>query len=174
MDLAERIADVVRPTLTAMGYALVRVQVQGRQRATLQIMAERADGQPMMLEDCAAVSRMLSPVLDVADPIPAAYTLEVSSPGIDRPLVQLADYDRFTGFEARVETVRPLDGRRRFSGRLLGTAEERVRIATETGEVEVPFGEIQRGKLLLTDDLLALHAKAQRGEQGNGDEQSPD
>ena len=106
MVLADRIAEMVRPTIEAQGYSLVRVQVLGQQRPRLQVMAERADGRPMMVDDCAALSRSISAVLDVEDPIATTYTLEVSSPGIDRPLVKLADYDRFAGVEARLELVR--------------------------------------------------------------------
>lgn len=159
MVLAERIAEMVRPTIEALGYSLVRVQILGQHRPRLQVMAERSDGQPMMVDDCATLSRSISAVLDVEDPIATTYTLEVSSPGIDRPLVKLADYDRFAGFEARVELARPIEGRRRFRGRLLGTAGEQVRLLVDGADVEVHYADIQRGKLLLTDELLAAHAK---------------
>ena len=110
----------------------------------------------MRVEDCADISRSISALLDVADPIAGAYTLEVSSPGIDRPLVRPEDYDRFAGFEARIELSAPLDGRKRFRGRLLGRAEEYVRLVGEAGEVRLPLAGIARAKLVLTDDLLAL------------------
>src|SRR6184192_2913632 len=138
-----------------MGYRLVRVAVLGAGRMTLQIMAERRDDAPMTVDDCAAISRSVSALLDVADPIASAYTLEVSSPGIDRPLVRPEDYDRFAGFEARIELDEPLDGRKRFRGRLLGRAEEYVRLIGEAGEVRLPLAAIARAKLILTDDLLA-------------------
>jgi ribosome maturation factor RimP len=160
MELADRIGAMVRPTMESLGYGLVRVQVSGRQRARLQIMAERTDGRPMMVDDCETLSHAISAVLDVEDPIASAYTLEVSSPGIDRPLVQLADYDRFAGFEARVELVRPIDGRRRFRGRLAGTAGNDVVIIADGAEARFPFADIQRAKLVLTDELLAAHASA--------------
>ncbi|MBL8667584.1 MAG: ribosome maturation factor RimP [Rhodospirillales bacterium] len=162
MELADRIYELVRPTAESLGYALVRVQVSGRQRVRLQIMAERADDQPMMVDDCATLSRALSAVLDIDDPIGSAYTLEVSSPGIDRPLVRLADFDRFAGLEARIELARPVDGRRRFRGRLLGTRGQAVRLAVEgqEQEIEVPHADIQRAKLVLTDELLAMHARS--------------
>lgn len=162
MELADRIYELVRPTAESLGYALVRVQVSGRQRVRLQIMAERADDQPMMVDDCATLSRALSAVLDIDDPIGSAYTLEVSSPGIDRPLVRLADFDRFAGLEARIELARPIDGRRRFRGRLLGTRGQAVRLAVEgqEQEIEVPHADIQRAKLVLTDELLAMHARS--------------
>ena len=157
-DVAGRIAALVCPTIEAMGYGLVRVQVQGRQRMRLQIMAERNDDAAMTVDDCAALSRAISAVLDVDDPIASAYTLEISSPGIDRPLVRLADYDRFAGFEARIELARLIDGRRRLQGRLIGTAGEDVRIDVAGVEVGLPFADIQRAKLVLTDELLAAHA----------------
>ena len=159
MVLAERIAEMVRPTIEALGYSLVRVQILGQQRPRLQVMAERSDGRPMMVDDCATLSRSISALLDVEDPFATTYTLEVSSPGIDRPLVKLADYDRFAGFEARIELARPIEGRRRFRGRLLGTAGEQVRLLVDGADVEVHYADIQRGKLLLTDELLAAHAK---------------
>ena len=157
MELADRISEMVRPTVEGLGYSLVRVQVLGRQRPRLQVMAERIDGRPMMVDDCASLSHSLSAVLDVEDPISTTYTLEVSSPGIDRPLVQLADYDRFAGFEARIELVRLVGGRRRFCGRLLGTTGETIRLDVEGAEVEVHYEDIQRAKLVLTQDLLAAH-----------------
>ena len=152
MELADRISEMVRPTVEALGYLLVRVQVSGRQRPRLQVMAERIDGRPMMVDDCASLSRSLSALLDVEDPIPTTYTLEVSSPGIDRPLVKLADYDRFAGGEARIELVRLVGGRRRFRGRLLGTTGETVRLDVDGAEVEVHYRDIQRAKLMPAQD----------------------
>jgi ribosome maturation factor RimP len=161
MQLDDRIGNLVRPTIEALGYRLVRIQVSGRQRPRLQVMAERADDQPMMVNDCATLSNAVSAVLDVEDPIVHSYTLEVSSPGIDRPLVQLSDYDRFAGFEARIEMARPIDGRRRFRGRLSGTEGDVVRVTVDGADVMLPFVDIQRAKLVLTDDLLAAHAPSQ-------------
>ncbi len=153
MELADRISEMVRPTVEALGYLLVRVQVSGRQRPRLQVMAERIDGRPMMVDDCAFLSRSLSALLDVEDPISTTYTLEVSSPGIDRPLVKLADYDRFAGVEARIELVRLVGGRRRFRGRLLGTTGETIRLDVDGAEVKVHYHDIQRAKLVPTQDL---------------------
>lgn len=158
MDVAGRIADLIRPSIGAMGYSLVRVQVIGRSRPRLQVMAERTDDEPMTVDDCASLSRAISAILDVEDPIVGAYTLEVSSPGIDRPLVRLADFDRFSGHEARVDLGRPIDGRRRFRGRLLGTDGDRVCMAMESGAVAFPFADVVRAKLVLTDKLLAAAA----------------
>lgn len=157
MDLAERISALIAPSLEAMGYDLVRVLLQGRQRLNLQIMAERRDRQPMSVEDCAEISRAVSALMDVEDPISAAYTLEVSSPGIDRPLTRPADYERFAGFDARLETSRPVEGRKRFRGKLLGLdSGGQVRLLTEDGEVAVPPADIKSARLILTDELIAL------------------
>lgn len=149
------IARIIEPSLEAMGYRLVRVALTGAQRPTLQVMVERGDEVAMTVEDCADISRSISALLDVADPIAGAYTLEVSSPGIDRPLVRPEDYDRFAGFEARIELNEPVDGRKRFRGRLLGRAEQYVRLIGEAGEVRLPLAAIVRAKLELTEDLLA-------------------
>lgn len=149
------IAQMIEPPLAAMGYSLVRVALTSGRRATLQIMAERLDDHPMTVDDCALISRSVSALLDVADPIVGAYLLEVSSPGIDRPLVRAADYDRFSGFEAKIELAQPVGGRKRFRGRLLGTAEGAVRLATEAGETRLPLAAVARARLVLTDDLIA-------------------
>ena len=149
-----RIAQTIEPSLEAMGYHLVRVVITSGRRATLQVMAERCDDQPMTVEDCAQISRSVSALLDVADPLAGAYTLEISSPGIDRPLVRTEDYDRFQGFEAKIELALPIDGRRRFRGRLLGTSGSSLRLATENGEMQLPLASVARAKLVLTDDLL--------------------
>jgi ribosome maturation factor RimP len=153
------IAKIVEPSLAAMGYSVVRVALGGgSRRTTLQIMAERIDDEPLTLDDCTLISHSVSALLDVADPIPGAYVLEISSPGIDRPLVRLADYDRFSGREARIELSAPVDGRKRFRGRLLGTAGGDVRLATETGEMQFPFTAVLRAKLVITGDRLSAAA----------------
>jgi ribosome maturation factor RimP len=161
----DQIGAMISPSLEAMGYRLVRVAFTGGRRATLQIMAERRDGVAMTVDDCAEISRNVSAVLDVADPIEERYDLEVSSPGIDRPLVAREDYVRFAGFEAKIETSRPIDGRKRFRGRLLGIADEdAVRMALDgQGEVAVPLGAIAKAKLVLTDELLDAARKGQVG-----------
>lgn len=161
MEVNARIAEIIEPTVEAMGFELVRVLVSGQQRVKLQVMAERADGTGMTVEDCADLSRAISALLDVDDPIDTAYTLEVSSPGIDRPLTREKDFVRFAGFEARVESSRPIDGRRRFTGRLLGIEDGVVRVETQEGEAEIPFGDVSKAKLLMTDELMAAAAKEQ-------------
>jgi ribosome maturation factor RimP len=155
-----RVAHTIEPSLEAMGYCLVRVVISSGRRPTLQVMAERRDDQPMTVEDCAQISHSVSALLDVADPIAGAYMLEISSPGIDRPLVRTEDYDRFSGFEARIELSRPIEGRKRFRGRLLGTSADSVRLATGTGEVRLPLADVARAKLVLTDDLIAAARRA--------------
>ncbi|WP_142849387.1 ribosome maturation factor RimP [Telmatospirillum sp. J64-1] len=162
MDLQTRLEALVTPTLEGMGYELVRVQYQGTVRPTLQIMAERQDGKDMTVDDCADISRALSAVLDVEDPIPAAYTLEVSSPGIDRPLVRRKDFERYAGFDVKLDAKQPIDGRKRFRGRLLGIGEDDlIRLEIESGEVAIPFADLHRAKLVLTDELIAATLKDQ-------------
>ena len=160
-ELESRIERLLAPSLEAMGYGIVRVRLAGRGAPTLQIMAERLDGSAITLDECTAISRTASALLDVEDPLQGAYTLEVSSPGIDRPLVRPRDYERFAGFEVRAETTVPLAGRRRFRGRLLGLAEGKVKIAMPEGTVELPLDGIEKARLVLNDELLAA-ADAQR------------
>ena len=161
-NVTRKIEDLISPSLEANGFDLVRVRLMGDQRPTLQIMADRADGSTITVDECADISRVVSAILDVEDPIRSAYTLEVSSPGIDRPLVRRKDFERFAGYEARVETRLPIDGRKRFRGRLLGLDGDDVRLALDKGEAAIPFGSIDRAKLVLTDELLAAAAAAQQ------------
>jgi ribosome maturation factor RimP len=150
-----KIEALIAPSLEAMGYRVVRVAVTGGRRATLQIMAERVDDKAMTVEDCADISRTVSALLDVADPIATAYTLEVSSPGIDRPLVRREDFARFAGFEAKIELTSPVEGRRRFRGKLLGVEGDDVRVLVDAAPVALPLAAVVRAKLVLTDELLA-------------------
>lgn len=164
-DVIERIAGLVTPSLEANGFELVRVMLTGGDRPTLQIMADRTDETPITVDDCADISRVVSAILDVEDPIKGAYTLEISSPGIDRPLVRRKDFERFAGFEAKVETGAPIDGRRRFRGRLLGVEGDDVRLQLDIGqgggEAVIPLSAIDRAKLVMTDELLAAADAAQ-------------
>ena len=155
MEVRARIEKIVAPTLDAMGYELVRVRVSGSARPTVQIMAERRDGAGMAVDDCSAISHAISAVLDVEEPIGGAYTLEISSPGVDRPLTRSRDFERFAGFDAKVEMRRPVDGRRRFQGRILGLSGDEVRLATQDGEIALPVVDIHNARLLMTDELLA-------------------
>ena len=150
---------MIEPSLRAMGYRLVRVVLTSGRSARLQVMAERGDEAPMTVEDCAEISHSVSALLDIADPIGGAYTLEISSPGIDRPLVRKEDYDRFAGREARIELSRPIAGQKRFRGRLLGTSEGAVRLALASGEASLPLASVVRARLVAEDDLLASAPK---------------
>ncbi len=158
MELTSRIAAMIEPSLLAMGFILVRVRFGGAKRPVLQIMAERPDG-TMSVEDCADVSRAVSAILDVEDPISSEYVLEVSSPGIDRPLMRLDDYRRFAGYEAKVETVMPVEGRKRYRGRLVGIEGEDVLITVDGLTWRLPFPLIGDARLVLTDDLIAASLK---------------
>ena len=164
-ELLRRIEDIVAPTIVGMGYELVRVAMS-RSGGTLQVMVEPADGRAMDVEACATLSRALSAVLDVEDPIAGAYTLEVSSPGIDRPLTREKDYVRWTGHLARFETAQPIDGRRRFKGTLLGLEAGAVRLKLEDGkEAQLPLAAVTKAKLELTDALLDEHRRAHEGSE---------
>jgi ribosome maturation factor RimP len=156
---AARVASVVEPVLASLGYRLVRVHVSAFAGCTVQIMAERPDGS-MNIEDCEIASRALSPVLDAADPIESAYRLEISSPGIDRPLVRRSDFDRYAGHIAHVEMQVPIDGRRRFRGELSGTEGDCVRLRRgaaekDPGDVLLPINDMTEARLVLTDALVA-------------------
>lgn len=182
--LAARVAAIVEPVLEGLSFRLVRVRISGMSGCTVQVMAERPDG-TMTIDDCEVVSRALSPVLDVADPIDRAYRLEVSSPGIDRPLVRRSDFERFAGHVVKVEMAVAIDGRRRFRGMLLGTEGEAARMrrddvpAGENADVLLPIEEMADAKLVLTDALVTetlrrgkAAERAAAAERGNGHEVS--
>ena len=156
------VARLVEPVLDEMGFRLVRVRLTA---STLQIMAERPDG-TFTIDDCEAVSRAVSPLIDVEDPVPQSYNLEVSSPGIDRPLVRPEDFARWAGHEAKIELVKPLDGRKRFRGTIAGMAADEVRLTLPPEKagagavtVALPFADIGDAKLVLTDALIEASRK---------------
>jgi ribosome maturation factor RimP len=157
--VAGRVAAIAEPVLEGMGLRLVRVRVSGADGCTVQIMAERPDGS-MSIEDCEDTSRALSPVLDVADPIERAYRLEISSPGLDRPLVRKSDFDRYAGNVVKIEMEVPVNGRKRFRGMLNGTDGESARITRddiaegEDADVVLPIADMNDAKLVLTEDLV--------------------
>ena len=161
MDQVKAIEDLIAPTLRDRGYGLVRVQLAGSRRQTLQVMAERLDGAAMTVNDCTDISRALSAVLDVEDPIGGSYDLEISSPGIDRPLVKLEDFGHYIGFQAQVRTKITLDGQRKFCGRLVGVSATNVSIDIDDGDrvVQIPFVEIGDAKVVLTEDLFVAARK---------------
>lgn len=153
--LEGRIAALCVPTLEDMGYELVRLAILGRDRPTVQVMADRADGALIGVEDCTRISRALGAVLDVEDPLPGAWQLEVSSAGIDRPLTREKDWVRFAGHAARVEMSVPVAGRKRFSGVALGAAAGQATLRLDDGKnVDLPLSDIRRAKLVLTDALI--------------------
>lgn len=163
-EVEDRVAELITGTLEAMGFELVRVRLGGGTRPVLQIMAERVDGAEMKVDDCAAISHAMSALLDAENSIVRAYTLEVSSPGIDRPLTRLRDFERFAGFEVRIETREEIAGRRRFKGRLMGViegAEGMISMDMEDELVELPFDVITKANLVLTDELIAASGAGQ-------------
>ena len=148
------------PALGDLGFELVRVAVLGRERPTVQIMADRADGNLITVEDCESISRSVGASLDVNDPIPGEWTLEVSSAGIDRPLTRRKDWVRFAGHLARAETQFPIEGRKRFTGVVLGADETHAQMRMDDGtDVSLPLADIRRAKLVLTDALIAATAQ---------------
>jgi ribosome maturation factor RimP len=180
--LASDLAALVEPVLDSLGFRLVRVEVSGRDGKTVQIMAERPDGS-MTIDDCEAVSKAISPLLDVQDIVSDAYRLEVSSPGIDRPLVRPSDFVVWAGSEAKIELTAPIDGRKRFRGHLEGFEDGEVLIEADLGEeghkiIGLAVGLIASARLVLTDELIreALsRAKAKgKGQLGDGVEADPD
>lgn len=170
--LAAEIAALAEPVLAELGFRLVRVVVSGRNGVTVQIMAERPEG-TITVEECAEISRRLSPVLDVHDPIRGQYTLEVSSPGIDRPLVRPSDFEAWAGYEAKVEMKEPISGRKRFRGVLEGIEGGEVRIEVELDQlgrqvIGLPLGLIGEARLVLTDELI--RETLRRTKKGNPDQ----
>lgn len=172
VGLPARIAAIVEPALEDRGFRLVRVAISGREGKTVQVMAERPDG-TMTIEDCEAISREVSALLDVHDPVAGAYRLEVSSPGIDRPLVRASDFEDWAGHEAKIELKEPIEGRKRFRGRLEGFEGGEVRIEVDLGEggrqvIGLPVGLIAEAKLLLTEDLIREALRRAKKSNANG------
>ena len=159
--LAARVAQVVEGPIEGLGFRLVRVRVTGERGCTVQIMAERPDG-TMSIDDCEAVSRAVSPILDLEDPVGGAYSLELSSPGIDRPLVRVCDFERWAGYEAKVELAVPLDGRKRFRGTLLPPSADGASVEIDLPDVKeglpsriaLPLRDLAEAHLVLTDELV--------------------
>ena len=164
----KRIAAIVRPLVEELGYVLVRLRIGGGRNRHLQIMAERADG-GMEIDDCAKVSKAVSAVLDVEDPISDAYTLEVSSPGIDRPLTRLTDFSEWRGHLARVELTEPVDGRRRFKGKIVGVSGDDVQIDANGATAALDFALISNARLVLTDVLLKSADKRKPSPRGEAE-----
>ena len=165
--LSARVATIAEPVIETLGYRLVRVKVSAADGCTVQVMAERPDGS-MTVEDCEALSRALSPVFDVADPVDRAYRLEVSSPGLDRPLVRKSDFDRHAGHLVRIEMEVPVDGRKRFRGTLIGTEGDAARLRRddakegEAAEALLRIEDMSEAKLVLTDELVAAALRREK------------
>lgn len=164
MQKKHHLQDMLEPTINNLGFDLVRILTIGNVNPTLQIMIERKDRQNMVVDDCATVSRAISAVLDENDPISGKYTLEVSSPGLDRPLVNLENFVRFAGFEAKVETDTEIEKRKRFKGRIVRVENDNIILLMDDKEWTIPFSAVAKAKLLLTDELIAA-AQAEADEQ---------
>ncbi|MEO0566243.1 MAG: ribosome maturation factor RimP [Pseudomonadota bacterium] len=156
-----RLAEILTPVIEDMGFELVRLRLMGGKTATLQIMAERPDG-GIEVDECADISTAVSATLDVEDPITDAYNLEVSSPGIDRPLTRLKDFEDFEGHEAKLETSELIDGRKRFKGMLAGIEDDEVLVNVEEGTIGLKFDWLSEAKLVLTDELIKEMLRARK------------
>ncbi|AOX19136.1 ribosome maturation factor RimP [Kozakia baliensis] len=169
--LEARIVAQIEPSLVDLGYDLVRLSVLGRETPTIQIMADRADGSLISVEDCEQISHAVGAILDVDDPIPGAWTLEVSSAGIDRPLTRAKDWERFAGHLAKAEVDLPINGRKRFSGIVLGLRDGAALMRLDDGgEVSLPLTEVRKARLVLTDALIEASA-AMMGIAGEAEEE---
>ena len=149
----KKLAELLNPILEDMGFEMVRVRLSSGNPSTLQIMADRLDG-PIRVDELAEINTSVGTILDVEDPIPENYTLEISSPGIDRPLTRIKDFDSFQGFEAKIETTELIDGRRRFRGVLAGVNNDEVLINLEEGTIGLKFTWLSEARLVLSDDLI--------------------
>ncbi len=161
MEICTQLEKLLAPSLENLGYEIVRISLMGGDIKTVQIMAERQDRVSMTLSDCEKISRTASAVLDVDDPFQGRYMLEISSPGVDRPLVREADYARFAGSDAKIETLHDINGRKRFKGRILSydSTARTVHFEFENQEIEIVFDEIAKAKLLLSDSVMQKQPK---------------
>jgi len=157
----KRMASIVQPVIEDLGYELVRIRLMSGKSTTLQIMAERPEG-GIEVDDCSKISTEISAILDVEDPIEAEYALEVSSPGIDRPLTRLKDFAAWEGFEAKIETTELIDGQRRFKGMLRGVEGNEVLIEIQQGTIGLEFEWLSDAKLVLSDELVAASLKGRK------------
>ncbi len=162
MSSSAQIKKLIAPSLTDMGYDIIEIHISGSDQPSLQITIDRLDEETVNVDDCASVSRAVSAILDVEDPIEAAYTLEVSSPGIDRQLTRPRDFERFAGLDAKVELEEAIDGQRRFKGKLLGFVDDHVHLETdyqgERIEIALPYSDVKQAKLVMSDALMKATA----------------
>ena len=167
MQKYTKLEGLLEPVLNDMGYDLVRLMMHtDGNRKVLQVMIERKDLVPVVVDDCEKVSREISAILDVEDPIPDAYDLEVSSCGLDRPLVRPADFSRFAGYAAKIETEMPIDGCKHFKGKVLGiTDAEEIRFCADDSEqeIQIPFSMLKKAKLIITDELIKQVTSGNKG-----------
>ncbi len=178
LPIEQQLQTIIEPSLNNLGYEIVRIKLMDGEPKTLQIMAERQSDGELALEDCEAISRHLSALLDVEYPITDAYNLEVSSPGIDRPLTRRKDFTTYQGFLVKIQLVHPIEGRKRFTGIIEGIDEEdkiTLRLNDGSGEAHIPFEALEKAKLVLTDELIAFseekqkqHAKTNKVEEIHG------
>jgi ribosome maturation factor RimP len=169
----ERVIALIEPTASGLGFRVVRVRVSGNRRKRLQIMAERVSDGQMGIDDCSRLSRALSPVFDLEDPVQGEYDLEVSSPGIDRPLMRIEDFERFVGHEAKLETAAMVDNRRRWKGVIQAVNGDEITLVGEHGEATLKFSALSEARLVLTDRLIEedlRRAKAAEAAEENTDE----
>jgi len=167
MDIVEKITTMITPSLDALGYEIVQIKLMDTKRKTLSVMAERKDGEIMSFDDCTAISRTVSALMDVEDPITSAYDLEVMSPGVDRPLVKFSDFVKHVGYEVKLETLIPVNTRKRFKGKLKSAADNKIVMTIDDGEHEIIHHNIRTAKLVMTDELMReFLKKAEKAEKG--------
>lgn len=161
MQIKHPLQDLLEPVIEGLGYELVRILTIGQKNPTLQIMIDRKDGQDINVDDCATVSRKISEVMDEKDPIEDQYSLEVSSPGLDRPLTKVEHFKRFLGYETKIETGVEVSGRKRFKGKTLAVDDKNtIKLEMDGQEYDIPFEDINKAKIVLTDELLASYMAA--------------
>lgn len=166
MQTKHPLQDLLEPVVEGLGYELVRILTIGQKDPTLQIMIDRKDGKDITVDDCATVSRKISEVMDEKDPIEDRYSLEVSSPGLDRPLTKVEHFKRFAGYETKIETGVEVSGRKRFKGKTLGVdADNNIKLEMDGQEYAIPFEEINKAKIVLTDELLAEYMAAHENDE---------
>ncbi|MCX7356974.1 MAG: ribosome maturation factor RimP [Alphaproteobacteria bacterium] len=166
----ERVIALIEPTAAGLGYRIVRVRLSGNRRKRLQIMGERVSDGEMGIDDCTKLSRALAPVFDLDDPVDGEYDLEVSSPGIDRPLMRLEDFERFKGHEAKLETVAMTDNQRRFKGVISAIEGDVIVLTTDQGEARLKFNQLSDARLVLTDKLIAEDLKRAKAAEAAGEQ----
>lgn len=171
--LEERVVALVEPAAEALGYRLVRVRISGLRRKRLQIMAERLSDGQMVVSDCAKLSRKISQLFEENDPIKDEYDLEVSSPGIDRPLMRVEDFARFAGHTAKLETTAMINGQKRFKGEIVGVDGDTIRLATDTGEVKLKFSALHDARLVLTDKLIEEDLRRAKAAEREDEKREP-